>query len=231
MDLTYYYQKYGKDKVDNAIEKLNYKEVSSMPKNEDSNYPIIYIFRHGQSEDNENMIFSGWRDAKLTNKGIEQALNLAQKLKDKKIDLLYSSTQTRAIDTLKLAISLNENAKNLDIHTDSRLRERSYGVLEGTSKLELFLQDEFLCNEYRRSYTKRAENGENLEDVINRVREFIYEITPKIIQGKLNIAISCHGNSIRGFRAYFENLSPEEVSKIETPLGSDYLAYNVKAVA
>lgn len=228
MNLTNFYEKYGQEKVDKALEKLNYKEVSVMPKNEDPNFPIIYIFRHGQSEDNENMIFSGWRDAKLTNKGIEQALNLAQKLKDKKIDRLYSSTQTRAIETLKHAVSLNENAKNLEIHTDMRLRERSYGILEGTSKLELFLEDENLCNEYRRSYTKRAKNGENLEDVIKRVREFIEEITPIIIEKKLNVAISCHGNSIRGFRSYFENLSPEEVSKIETPLGSDYLAYNLK---
>jgi broad specificity phosphatase PhoE len=228
MNLEKFYEKFGKEKVDMAIERLNYKEVSSMPKNEDPNYPIIYIFRHGQSEDNENMIFSGWRDAKLTQKGIDQALSLASILKDKKIDELYSSTQARAIDTLKYAVSLNEGAKNLEIHTDSRLRERSYGILEGTSKLELFLEDEELCNEFRRSYTKRAENGENLEDVIKRVREFIDEIIPDIQRKNINVAVSCHGNSIRGFRSYFENLSPEQVSKIETPLGSDYIAYNIK---
>lgn len=228
MDLTPFYQKYSKERVDEAIEKLNYKEVTTMPKSEDPNFPIIYIFRHGQSEDNEKMIFSGWRDPKLTQKGIDQALKLAEKLKDKKIDYLISSTQTRAIDTLRNAISLNENAKNLEIHTDERIRERSYGDLQGTSKLELFLDNEELCNEYRRSYSKRAQNGENLEDVIKRVKEFIDELLPMVREKKINVAISCHGNSIRGFRSYFENLSPEEVSKIETPLGSDYLAYNIK---
>jgi bisphosphoglycerate-dependent phosphoglycerate mutase len=45
---------------------------------------------------------------------------------------------------------------------------------------------------------------------------------------KINVAISCHGNSIRGFRKYFEKLTPEEVTKIETPLGSDYIAYTIK---
>lgn len=228
MDLTNYYNKYGQDIVNKAIEKLNYKEVTSMPKSEDPNYPILYIFRHGQSEDNAEMIFSGWRDAKLTETGVKQALNLAEILKDKKIDYLISSDQARAIDTMKHAISLNERAKNLEIHTDKRIRERSYGDLQGTSKLELFLQDEILCNEYRRSYTKRANNGESLEDVVSRVKDFIEEIIPIMKEKNINIAVSCHGNSIRGFRKYFENLTPEEVSKIETPLGSDYISYNIK---
>jgi len=170
MDLTNYYNKYGQDIVNKAIEKLNYKEVTTMPKNEDPNYPILYIFRHGQSEDNAEMLFSGWRDAKLTEKGVQQALDLAEILKDKKIDYLISSDQIRAIETLKHAVSLNESAKNLEIHTDKRIRERSYGDLQGTSKLELFLQDENLCNEYRRSYTKRANNGEKLEVLENTLK-------------------------------------------------------------
>jgi broad specificity phosphatase PhoE len=228
MDLTNYYNKYGQDIVNRAIEKLNYKEVTTMPKSEDPNYPILYIFRHGQSEDNAEMLFSGWRDAKLTEKGVEQALDLAKILEDKKIDYLISSDQIRAIDTMKHAMSLNHNAKNLEINTDKRIRERSYGDLQGTSKLELFLQDENLCNEYRRSYTKRANYGESLEDVIFRVKDFIEELIPMMKEKNLNVAISCHGNSIRGFRKYFENLSPEDVSKIETPLGSDYISYNIK---
>jgi len=228
MDLTPYYQKYSKEVVDKAIEKLNYKEVTTMPKTEDTEFPILYIFRHGQSEDNENMIFSGWRDSKLTQKGIDQALELAEKLRDKKIDRLYASTLSRAIDTMKYAISKNDTAKNLPIIQDERLRERSYGVLEGTSKLELFLSDESLCNEYRRSYTKRAENGENLDDVCKRVKDFIEEIIPVMKSENINIAISCHGNSIRGFRKYFENLTPDEVSKIETPLGADFTSFSIK---
>ena len=94
--------------------------------------------------------------------------------------------------------------------------------------MELFLTDEALCNEYRRSYYKKANNGESLEEVVKRVEEFIKELIPFMKERNINVAISCHGNSIRGFRKYFENLSPEEVSKLETPLGSDYLAYTIK---
>lgn len=228
MDFTALSSKYSQEEIDKAIEILSYKEVSEMPKQEDPNYPVIYIFRHGQTQDNANYIFSGWRDSDLTEKGKEQALKLAEKMAKKYISMLISSPQIRAVKTMQLAMSKNEIAKNLEIHTDPRIRERSYGDLQGTSKLKLMLENSKLLEEYRRSYTKKANNGESLEDVITRVFEFCDEIVPMIKQSNINVAISCHGNSIRGFRKYFEHLSNEEVCKIETPLGQDYISYNIK---
>jgi 2,3-bisphosphoglycerate-dependent phosphoglycerate mutase len=228
MNIENYYQKYGKERVDLAIEKLNYKQITTMPKEENPNFPILYIFRHGQSEDNQEMLFSGWRDSKITEKGKYQALELAKLLQNKKIDYLFSSTQSRAIETMKIAMSLNEKASKLEIHLDERLKERSYGVLQGKSKLELMLEDENLVHKYRRDYFTKAENGESLEEVVLRVNNFIKELLPIMKSKHINVAVSCHGNSIRGFRKYFENLTPEEVSKIETPLGADYISYNIK---
>lgn len=228
MDLNSFYTKYGKDTVDNALETLNYKKTTFMPKEEDSSLPTVYIFRHGQSEDNENYIFSGWRDAKLTLKGEKQALDLADKLKDKKIQMLVSSPQIRAVQTMRLAMSKNPTATSLDIHTDFRIRERCYGELQGQSKLLLQLENPELLKEYRRSYTKKAQGGENLEEVIMRVKNFCDEIVPMIKDNNINVAISCHGNSIRGFRKYFENLTVEEVCEMETPLAQDYLSYIIR---
>ncbi len=228
MDLNSFYTKYGKDTVDNALETLNYKKTTFMPKEEDSSLPTVYIFRHGQSEDNENYIFSGWRDAKLTLKGEKQALDLADKLKDKKIQMLISSPQVRAVQTMRLAMSKNPTATSLDIHTDFRIRERCYGELQGQSKLLLQLENPELLKEYRRSYTKKAQGGENLEEVILRVKNFCDEIVPMIKDNNINVAISCHGNSIRGFRKYFENLTVEEVCEMETPLAQDYLSYIIR---
>jgi 2,3-bisphosphoglycerate-dependent phosphoglycerate mutase len=228
MDLEFLNKKYGEGRVVSAIKKLSYKEVSTMPKAVNELTPTVYIFRHGESTDNKDMIFSGWRDVGLTKKGEEQALELSEILKNKKIDIIISSTQKRAIDTMKLAVSKNKRASKLPLITDPRLRERSYGDLEGASKLELFLEDEDLCQEYRRSYYKKARNGESLEEVVHRVKEFIEELIPLMKKEKINVAISCHGNSIRGFRKYFENLSDEKTAQIETPLGVDYISYNIQ---
>jgi bisphosphoglycerate-dependent phosphoglycerate mutase len=45
---------------------------------------------------------------------------------------------------------------------------------------------------------------------------------------KMNVAVSCHGNSIRGFRQVFENLTNEQTALIESPLAQDYAAYSIK---
>ena len=39
---------------------------------------FIIVFRHGESEDNRNRVFSGWRDSPLTEVGREQARALAR---------------------------------------------------------------------------------------------------------------------------------------------------------
>lgn len=222
-----YYEKYGKEKVDNAIELLSYHKADTLPKvneNDETNQPIIYVFRHGQSQDNSEFIFSGWRDNELTEKGREQAKTLAEKLKDRKIDMLISSPQKRAIETMQIVFSQSE----LQIHTDERIKERNYGDYQGRSKLELQLKNPEFLKEIRRSYTHTPPNGESLKMVVKRVVEFCNEIIPLMKMHKINVAVSCHGNSIRGFRKYLEHLSDEQTAKIETPLGQDYASYIIR---
>lgn len=223
------YEKYGKEAVENALAFLNYKKgVEPLPKNEDENHPILYVFRHGQTTDNLDMLFSGWRDPDITEKGIEQAQILADKLKDKKIQMLFSSDQKRAIKTMEIAVSKNEYAKKLEIHQDGRIREKSYGSYQGKSKFEEQLKDKAHTMELRRSYMYVPHLGESLHMCILRVGDFLDEIIPMMKETNINVAISCHGNSIRGIRQYFEHLSNEETAHIETPLGQDYAAYSIK---
>ena len=228
MDLSALYDRYSKEEVDRAVEVLTYRHVDPLPKEESDDLPTIYIFRHGQSTDNLTLTFSGWRDCDITEAGKEQALVLAPKLKDKNISMLISSDQKRAIKTMELAVSQNKYASKLKVEQDKRIRERSYGLLEGYNKLELFLWNEKLTHAFRRGFDVHVPEGESLKVVCERVAEFCDEIIPLIKDSGINVAISCHGNSIRGFRKYFEGLSDEETADLETPLGKDYLAYTLK---
>lgn len=220
--------KYPKEKILEALDYLGYKGAKTLPKEESDEFPTMYIFRHGQTEDNANFVFSGWRESHLTEKGKEQALELAEKLKDKKIDMLISSPQVRALETLEYAISKNEKAKNLEVHTDDRIKERHYGDFQGKSKLEMQMEDAENLAIVRRSFDNVPPNGESIEMVYKRVAEFCDEIIPLMKKNKINVAISCHGNSIRGFRRYFENLSDYDTAHVETSLGQDYAAYVIR---
>jgi len=218
----------AKDKEKEAKDLLNYKKVDELPKEESNDYPTLYIFRHGQSEDNKEFIFSGWRESKLTQEGREEAEGLAEKLEDVKFDRLISSPQVRAVETMEIAMSLNESAKNLKIETDERIKERSYGDLTGKSKMEIQLKNPEELHKIRRSYDFIPPNGESIEMCCKRVADFCDDLKNQLSGTKMKVAISCHGNSIRGFRKYFENLTEEETAKVETPLGQDYAAYVIR---
>ena len=61
----------------------------------------IYLVRHGQDQDNANKILNGRRDTPLTEKGLEQAQELAEKIKETGISFsaAYSSPLKRAYKT------------------------------------------------------------------------------------------------------------------------------------
>lgn len=231
MDLTALYDKHGKEKVDEAVKYLTYKNPEASKELQKTELPdtlTLYVFRHGQSEDNINMVFSGWRDVELTDEGVKQAEELAEKLKDKKIQMLISSDQKRTLDTMKIAMSKNPYAKGLEIIQDGRLRERNYGDWQGKSKLEMQLEDPDGLARVRRGWNDAPPNGESIEDVDRRVSELLNEIIPQMKSNNVNVAIACSGNSIRPIRKRFEGLSEDEAAKIETPTGKDYAAYTIK---
>jgi broad specificity phosphatase PhoE/membrane protein DedA with SNARE-associated domain len=220
--------KKGNNKIKEAKDLLSYKEVDEMPKEESDEYSTIYIFRHGQTKDNADFIFSGARESKLTKEGKKQAEVLGEKLKDVKFDRLISSPQIRAVETMKIVMSKNKLSRDLPIEIDERLRERSYGDLTGKSKMDIQLKDPEELMKIRRSYNYVPPNGESIEMVCKRVADFCDDLVRELRDKNLKVAISCHGNSIRGFRKYFEKLDDETTAKLETPLGQDYAAYVIR---
>jgi len=91
--------------------------------------------------------------------------------------------------------------------------------------MEIQLKDPEELLKIRRSYDFVPTNGESIEMVCKRVEGFCDDLVKEISGKNLKVAISCHGNSIRGFRKYFEKLDEETTAKLETPLGQDYASY------
>ena len=193
--------------------------------------PILYLFRHGETEDNKNRIFSGRRNSPLTSRGIEQAEELAEKLKDKKIDLAIFSDiapgPDRAEDTLDIVLKYHSETKK---EPAEFLFERDYGELTGTSKLELNEKDPELCLKYRRSWDFPPPGGESIKAAWEgRVKKFCQDLEKKMRQEKINVAISCTNNTMRLIRMYFEKLSVKQMLELENPLAQDYASYTVNS--
>ncbi|HPF78350.1 MAG TPA: 2,3-bisphosphoglycerate-dependent phosphoglycerate mutase [Alphaproteobacteria bacterium] len=184
----------------------------------------LVLLRHGQSEWNLANKFTGFHDVNLTDKGREEAVNAGKLLKNAgiKFDQVFTSTQTRANDTAKLA--LNEIGQPDLIETMVRhddLRERDYGDLTGLNKDET--REKYGAEQvhiWRRSYDTPPPGGECLRDVVeNRVRPY-YEanIKPMLDEGK-NVLIAAHGNSLRAMLIILGVETPDTINDAEMETG------------
>jgi len=187
----------------------------------------IYLFRHGQTYFNRDKRFTGWKDSTLTPQGIEDAKKVAQKLKGKKIDVAFCSHLSRSKDTLKAVLKYHPECKTIIVN--DKIIERSYGKLQGLyHKTIIAKYGKEKYDLWHRAYDIPPPGGESVKMVEKRVMEFIKYLIPFMKREKVNVAISAHGNSMRPFRRYFENLTIEQMGKIENPW-DDYFEYTIDA--
>lgn len=174
----------------------------------------MLVFRHAQTFDNYHSIFSGWRNSKLTPKGIAQAQELVSQLKPFRIDYAFTSHLIRAKKTLEIAL---QNHPKTQVFVDDRLIERCYGMLQGKNKKRLEAKDPEWYAQVHRGYEVVPEGGESLQMVEKRVFCFFEQLKKWLIQNPGNVAVCCHNNSVRPLRCVFEGLTLSEMLEIETP--------------
>lgn len=207
----------------------------------------LVLVRHGQSMWNLENKFTGWTDVELSPKGIAEAKEAGKVLKEKgfSFDLAFTSVLKRAEDTLRYILK-EMNEENIEIKRSWKLNERHYGALQGLNKEETkekYGEKQVLL--WRRSTDVRPPeldksdkmypgndpkyNGlseeelpktENLLDTIKRVVEYWNsDIKPELENGR-KIIIAAHGNSLRGLIKYLDNISDEDIIKLELQTGN-----------
>ena len=97
-------------------------------------YKIVLV-RHGESVWNQLNKFTGWVDVDLSEKGVNEAKQAAEWLKEFKFDIAYSSILKRAIKTLNYILEGTDQLW-LPVQRSWRLNERMYGGLQGLNKSE-----------------------------------------------------------------------------------------------
>lgn len=184
----------------------------------------LFVFRHAETFDNKNGVFSGWRDSKLTPKGILEAEEVAKQLEEFKINYAFTSHLKRAKKTLKIVL---KDHNRIPFFVDDRLIERCYGLLQGRTKKRVAHEEPELYEQVHRGYDVAPPQGESLKMVEKRVQSFFNDFEGWLQQNPGNIAISCHNNSVRPFRRLFEKLSLIQMCTIETPQ-DQALIYNLE---
>ena len=179
----------------------------------------LILLRHGQSQWNLENRFTGWVDVPLSAKGEAEARAAGEKLRGRRIDLLYTSVLRRAIDTATLALEVAGVVTPPTVR-DAALNERMYGDLQGLNKAEAATRwGDAQVKLWRRSYDVRPPGGESLSDTAARVLPFWEaRILPDLRAGK-NVLVAAHGNSLRALVMHLDGLSREQVLELEIPTG------------
>ena len=186
----------------------------------------LVLVRHGQSEWNAKNLFTGWKDPKLTDLGIQEAIKAGDLLEARnlKFNLMFTSHLFRAQETGRLILEQMNHA-DIQVIKDQSLNERNYGDLAGLNKDEAREKwGEEQVHIWRRSFDVPPPGGESLKNTAERVLPYFeHEIMPKVKEG-LNILVAAHGNSLRALVMELEKMSSEEIVKLEIATG-DPLTY------
>ena len=214
-------------------------------------YTLI-LLRHGNSTWNQENLFTGWVDVELSDQGRAEAQRAGELLAESGIkpDLLYTSKLRRAINTAHIAL----NAANrvwIDVKRDWRLNERHYGALQGKDKAQTLAEygaDQFQiwrrsfdvppppiddADQYSQAHDERySDLGPNvpktecLKDVLVRMLPlWDNEIKQDLTAGK-TVLVTAHGNSLRALMKALDNLSTEQVKRLEMPF-AEAIVYTI----
>src|SRR5699024_9341981 len=141
----------------------------------------------------------GSSDIPLDEEGLEQARSLAERIESGEWDVLYSSDLMRAKQTAEI---LNVKLET-EMYLDSRLRERSGGLIEGTTEEER-------VQKWGADWRELDVGFETHESIISRGLSFIEDISAQHQSQK--ILIVSHGAFIKRLLNELLSDSPIEES-------------------
>ncbi len=153
----------------------------------------LYIMRHGRTVWNASGKVQGSVDIDLNEEGRAAAIATGNVWEEMQLhfDAVYCSPLKRACDTAQLVSAYT----GLPIWQDERLRELSFGILEGNSvepnRNEAFDTAHGCFFAHPERY-ERPEGGESLEELCSRAQSFLGDLLYKYKHGE-RILIVAHG--------------------------------------
>jgi len=172
----------------------------------------LHLVRHGESTWNTLGLAQGHNDrAELTSRGQRQAAEAAMRFGGHRVRALYASDLRRALQT---AASFS-GVLGLPVFADSRLRERSLGVLEGTPAVAIDPALTGLADGRVTDPDARPAGGESVRDLYQRAAGFAEELAAVHNEGgdqAGDVVVVAHGGTLRVLEAYLTGVPVEQMA-------------------
>ncbi|MEG0778726.1 MAG: bifunctional histidine phosphatase family protein/GNAT family N-acetyltransferase [Oscillospiraceae bacterium] len=169
----------------------------------------IYLIRHAEAEGNFYRRIQGQYDGHITRRGFTQIDALAERLRDIKIDALYSSDLTRTKTTAGAVLRYHD----LVLNTEPRLREIFMGEWEdlpwGNAEYDTPEQMYLFANDPEKW---DVPGGEHFEALKARITGIILELAAR--HNGQTIAVFCHGTAIRTLLSNIMGIPSERIQEI-----------------
>ena len=174
----------------------------------------LYVVRHGETMENANNCLVGRINSSLTSKGKEQAKQVSNYFKDKKIDLIVSSP----LDRCKQTAQIISNSTPI-IYSD-KLLGRDHGEFTGKPR-------DFINFDEYWNYNKNIqyEKAESVKDLYNRVATLIEELKEKYKDK--NIIIVTHSGIMRVLYYYFKGIPDDGILSEITIRNCEVFEYDI----
>lgn len=136
----------------------------------------LLLIRHGETAWNAEHRIQGQLDIPLSPLGMLQSARLAECLANEPIEAVYSSRQSRAwLTAAPVAARLG-----LQVVSEPRIRERSFGIFEGLTLDEIAACYPAEFSKWReRDPAWRPEGGESGRQLIDRVMSAVTELSAR----------------------------------------------------
>lgn len=179
----------------------------------------ILLVRHGQTEWNVQGRYQGQKDSPLTPQGQGEAKALGERLRrqGRGISSVWSSDLPRASDTARTVVDeLQKTGRQYDVLLDPRLRERSFGILEGLTREECRTKHP----EEIRKFTEDSDyaitgGGESRSTLVQRTEEALVSIAERSL-GQTCLVVT-HGAVVSTLMRYLLGI-PFHVAPDKQPL-------------
>ncbi len=170
----------------------------------------LFLIRHTKVEVTPGICY-GQTDVNVASTFDEEKNIILKNIEGISFDRIFSSPMIRC-KVLAQSISKNEQ----EIIFDKRLKELDFGLWEGKLWEEI-AKTEKSIKWFDNYFIEKCPEGESYSDLINRVERFIKEIEKE--QQTKNMAIICHGGTMRAFLSILNNVSPKATFQQEIGYG------------